>query len=231
MRSCPEWFQSELTRIGGVNPYNDPIFRMVWSPEERMIIGGRWANGFEGYKTVSAIFGTPCWALMVWEPREMNGSPEMWEIETRDSATGYLQFGGYPKHGYYRLMKRFTHRELERREVTEPVWVRGVLKFQKVSKPEIVTYRMEPCGLMLDLMLPMLIRWRRLADAQKVEILREREQEQKDVFLKRSKDARDGNRVRRITPYVQKRAEIIEKGMMAAMKIAAKTGLGMRIGA
>ena len=231
MRNPPEWFQRELTRIGGTNPYGEPIFRLVWSQPERMVIGGRWANGFEGYKLVPSIPGPPCWALLVWEPREFNGIPEMWEIEMRDAETGYLQTGGYPKSGAYRLMKRFMHREIERMERTEPVWVKGVLQFQRVSIPKLVTYRMEPCGLILDLMLPMLIKWRRLTDEKKIEVLREREQARTDLVLKKSKDIRDGNKVRRITPYVQKRAELIEKGLMMTMKIAARHGLGMRIGA
>ena len=32
MRTCPEWFQKELTRIGGKNPYGEPMFKLVWSP-------------------------------------------------------------------------------------------------------------------------------------------------------------------------------------------------------
>ena len=160
--------------------------------------------------------------------QELAGDVE--EVTTRDSETGYLQIGGYPKHGKYRLMKRFLHREVEHKEVTEPVWINGVLKFQKVRKPEFVTYRMEPCGLMLDLMLPMLIRWRRLSDAKKLEAVRDEELRRNEEVSKKAKDIRDGNRVRRITPYIQKRAELIEKGMMQAMKMAAQAGLGMRVG-
>lgn len=230
MRECPEWFQEELTRIGGTNPYGEPIFRLWWSQEPRQVIGGRWANGFEGYKQVPAGGGVQCWTLWVWEPRELQGSPEMWEVMNRDPETGYLQIGGYPKYGKYRLMKRFLHREIEHKEITEPVWVDGVLKFQRVRKPEFVSYRMEPCGLMLDLMLPMLIRWRRLSDEKKVEAIKDDELRRNEEVSKKAKDIRDGNRVRRITPYIQKRAELIEKGMMQAMKIAAQTGLGMRVG-
>src|SRR5271170_5255003 len=212
MRECPKWFQDELTRIGGTNQYGEPFFRLVWSPTEKMTVGGKWEHsGFEGYKQVPAIFGTPCWALLVWEPREFNGSPEMWEIQTRDPITGYLQFGGYPKYGYYRLMKRFMYREVEHREVTEPVWIQGVLRFQKVLQPEFVTYRMEPCGLILDLMLPMLIRWRKLSDEKKMRVMEEREEERTNAFLKKAKDIRDGNRINKGSPLVAKRAELIEK--------------------
>jgi hypothetical protein len=231
MRETPPWFQDELTRIGGVNQYGEPIFRLVWSPTEKMVVGGKWEHsGFEGYRVVPAIFGVPCWSLMVWEPREFNGTPEMWEIQTRDPATGYLQFGGYPKYGYYRLMKRFMHREVEHKETTEPVWIKGVLRFQRVMVPQFVTYRLEPTGLILDLMLPMLIRWRKLSEEKKRMIMEEREEEKNLAYMKKAKDIRDGNKVRAGSPMVAKRAELIEKGFMQAMKIAAKTGLGMRVG-
>ena len=42
MRECPPWFQDELTRIGGVNQYGEPVFRLVWSQNESMTIGGKW---------------------------------------------------------------------------------------------------------------------------------------------------------------------------------------------
>jgi hypothetical protein len=231
MRDCPVWFQDELTRIGGTNPYGDPIFRMVWSPDELMVIGGRWANGFEGYKRVPAITGIPCWALMIWEPREMQGSYEMWEFDYRDTETTYLTCGGYPKYGRYRLLKKFMHNEVIRKEETEPVWVNGVLRFQKVSKPELQTFHLEPTGLILDLLLPMLILWRKLSNEAKLKAVMQEQQRKEDEFLKKAKDIRDGNRVRRGSQLVAKRAELIEQGMIQAMKIASQTGLGMRIGA
>ena len=238
MRTCPEWFQNELTRIGGKNPYGEPMFKLVWSPTERMVIGGRWAFGFEGYKEAPAIFGAPCWALMVWEPRELNGTYETWDWQSRDNSpsfstdgsvlqgTGLLIHGGYPKYGYYRLMKRFMHREVEHKEVTEPVWIAGVLQYQKVLQPEFVTYRMEPCGLILDMIFPMILKWRQLSDEKKHLVLAEREEEKTRAFLKTAKDIRDGNRISRGSQLVAKRAEIIEKGFMQAMKIAAKNRAG-----
>lgn len=229
MRIAPQWFQDELTRIGGVNPYGEPIFKLVWSSSQRMVIGGRWEQtGFEGYKEVPAISGQPCWALCVWEPREVQGSPLMWEIDYADDS-GYLQCGGYPKYGRYRLLRKFFHQEIV---VGEEQCLR--LEGRRVvpsirRKQELQTYRMEPCGLMLDLMLPMLMRWRRLSDEAKIAAIKQEEQLAKDEFLRRTKDARDGCRVRRGSQLVAKRAELIEKGFMETMRVAAKTGLGMRV--
>src|SRR5271170_4400046 len=113
MRETPKWFQDELTRIGGKNPYGEPIFKLVWSTTQRTVVGGRWERtGYTGYKQVPLLPGHPCWALMVWEARELSGSAEMWEYDTRDEETGLLQVGGYPKYGYYRLLRKFFHQEI-----------------------------------------------------------------------------------------------------------------------
>lgn len=194
-----------------------------------MVIGGRWAGGFEGYKHVPAITGPACWALMIWEPREMQGSAEMWEMEYRDTETTYLQCGGYPRYGRYRLLKKFMHREVTHKEVSEPVWVNGVLKFQKVQKPELETFRIEPTGLILDLLLPMLMLWRKLSTEAKLNAAIQEEQRKEEAFMNTAKDIRDGNRVRRGSQLVAKRAEQIEKGFEQTMRIAARAGLGMRM--
>jgi hypothetical protein len=209
MRECPEWFQRELARIGGRNPYGDPIFKLVWSPTERRTVGGRFHDGYVGYREMRGVPGAPCWCLMVWEPREVQGSYERWLYDYRDPETGLLDCGRYPIHGRYRALQRFIHNEIVHGQMT--------------------TFRMEPCGLMLDLMLPMLMRWRRLSDQAKVAALQQEEQLEKDRFLAKAKDARAGCRISRGSQLVQKRAEIIESGFRQAMAMAAHTGLGMRV--
>lgn len=226
MRTCPIWFQDELTRIGGTNQYGESIFRLIWSQDERKVVGR-----MEGYKQIPFIQGHPAWALLVWEPCELSGHPEMWEYDNRDPETGMLETGGYPKYGHYRLVRKFFHQEIIKKAEYRLKLTRDRhLEPIEVEKQELVSYRMEPCGLMLDLMLPMLIRWRRLSDSAKIEAIRQDEQDAKDEFCRKAKDARDGCRISRGSQMVAKRAEIIEKGFMEAMRVAAKTGLGMRIG-
>lgn len=208
MRLAPPWLTKELTRIGGVNPYGEPVFRLVWAPTERQVIGWKEDNGLMTYRNARAVHGEPCWALMVWEPRELYGSPEAWEWSYGQHPDGYV-CGGYPKYGRYRLLQRFIHKEL----------VNGRLR----------TYRMEPCGFLLDIMLPMLMMWRKLSNEGKTAALKQEERLKKEEWLKKVKDARDGCRVSRGSQLVQKRAELIEKGLKQAMAIAAQTGLGMRI--
>ena len=209
MREAPQWFQDELERIGGTNPYGEPVFRLAWSQNETTVIGGRFSDGFEGYRRVPAIPGVACWALMMWEPRELQGSAAMWEYDYRDPETGYLQCGGFPHFGRYRLLKRFIHREL----------ING----------ELVTYRMEPCGFMLDIMVPMLKIWLKMTDDAKVKALQQEEQIEKDEYMRKVKDARDGCKINRGSQLVAKRAEMIERGFAQAMAMAAQTGLGMRM--
>jgi hypothetical protein len=210
MRECPLWVQTELSRIGGVNHFGDPIFKLVWSTDPKMMVGGRFADGFEGYRYKREISSEPCWALMIWEPAAMVGSPIRWSYDYRDPETGFLECGAYPKYGRYRLLQKFIHREI----------VNGQLK----------TSRMEPCGFMLDIMLPMLKAWRRLTDSAKVEALKEEERAEKVEYLRKVKDAHDGCRIKRGSALVAKRAEVIERGMAEAMRIASQSGLGMQIG-
>jgi hypothetical protein len=232
MRECPQWFQDELTRIGGTNPYGEPIFRLVWSTEPKTVIGGKFHDGYVGYREKRFVPGTPAWALMVWEPREMMGSPAMWEFDYRDPETNLLEIGGYPKYGRYRLLQKFLHTELVEQRV-ERHWMDGPhVRTETVSQPKSVHYRLEPRGIILDLMLPMLMAWRRLSERAKVAALLQEELQKKNEFLKKAKDARDGTRLSRTlrsSKLVQKRAEMIEKGMRQAMEVATRYGLGMMV--
>lgn len=231
MREAPGWFQSELTRIGGVNPYGEPIFKLVWSTDERRIVGGRFPDGFAGYRVKPGVPGAACWALMVWEPRELQGSPARWERDYRDAETGFLDCGGYPGNGAYRCLQRFIHTEIVRQPM-ERHWMDrdGQLRREVTQKEELRTYRMEPGGFMLDVMVPMLMAWRRLTDEAKVKALQQEEQLKNEEVTKMARDLRASCRISRGSRLVQKRAEEIERGLRQVMAVASRTGLGMRIG-
>jgi hypothetical protein len=229
VRECPKWFQEELTRIGGINQYGEPIFKLIWSLDHRMTVGGKWADGFIGYRT-RCPNPDPCWMLMVWEPAEVQGSFEAWDRDFRDGETGLLECGGYPKYGKYRVLQRFIHIDIvQQAEQKSYMSMSGEPMIKVIRQQETRTYRMEPRGLILDLMLPLLMMWRRLSDAAKLAAIREREQEKKDEYAKAIKDSRAGFRIRRGSQLVQKRAEMMEKGMRQAMAIASRSGLGMKV--
>ncbi len=88
---------------------------------------------------------------------------------------------------------------------------------------------MEPCGFILDLMVPALRIWLKLTGAAKVEALKQEERIEKEEFLKKTKDARDGCKISRGSKLVQERAHLIERSLEKAMRIASQYGLGISV--
>lgn len=171
--------------------------------------GGYFAkDGYVGYRDVPSIGGEKCWALVMWEPAEKFGTSYRWYKDNTDEYTGLVTLGQYPYRGRYRVIKKFVHREL----------VNG----------EWFTTRMEPTHFILDVMLPMIQDWNRRSYAERMAIVREEmEQEQKEADRILA-DSLHGVRIRKNSPMVQKRVEMMEKGMAQAMAIAAQTQRGMR---
>lgn len=209
IRKCPEWFQERLTRVGGTNKYGEPLFKLVWGETETMRDGGYFIkDGYLGYRDVLSLGGEKCWALMMWEPPEKFGTPYRWYKDNTDETTGLVTLGQYPHHGRYRVIKKFIYRELVNEE-----WF---------------TTRMEPTHFILDVMVPMIQDWNRRSNAERMVIVREemaQEQKEADRILD---DAMHGVRIRKNSPMVQKRVELMEKYMSMAMAIAAQTQRGMR---
>jgi len=229
IREAPAWFNDELERVGGTNRYGEPIFKLVWSEEVRAIIGGRFNDGFLGYRNARTMPNDPCWALMIWEGPETFGDPDLWEMDFRQIETGLLDCGSFPKHGRYRLLKQLMHRELAAQEKSQVVWnpIKKRPEMRRVQNQRFITYRMEPCGLILDLMVPMLMAWRLLGPQQKLEAVMDRKKRQDAELARLTKDAMADSKVRRSSQLVQKRAELIERGMNQAMAIASQYTPGM----
>lgn len=208
-RNCPEWFQDRLTRAGGLNPYGEPNFKLIWGQSETMRDGGYFLkDGYVGYRDVPAIGGEACWALMMWEPNWKFGTPYRWYKDNTDEVTGLVTLGQFPYQGRYRVLKKFIHREL--------------------IGDQWVTTRMEPTHFIADIMLPLIKLWHKLTDAEKLKVIeaeQEAEEAEKDRILK---DSWSAMRIRRSSPAVQKRLELMEKTMNQAMALAARTQLGMR---
>jgi hypothetical protein len=207
-RSCPDWFQERLTSIGGLNKYGHPNFKLAWGESETMRDGGYFVkDGYLGYRDVAAIGGEKCWALMMWEPAEKHGTPYRWYKDNTDETTGLVTLGQFPYHGRYRVLHKFIHREL--------------------IGDQWVTTRMEPTHFILDVMVPMIKDWQKLTNAQRLQIVREeqaRDEAEADRILA---DARAGVRIRKSSPLVEKRVELMEKYMAEAMRIASRTQRGM----
>ena len=177
MRQCPDWFQDELTRAGGLNPYGEPVFKLVWDQGQTMTVGGYFAkDGFVGYRDMPAYGNDGAWCIVMWEPAELMGEQWRWEYEYRDEVTGLLDLGEYPHEGRYRLIQKLIHREM----------VGG----------ELVVERLEPTYFILEWMLPMIISWQRLSDAEKLYTIRLEMDEEEKEYKKLLKDSYTSHRVR-----------------------------------
>jgi hypothetical protein len=208
-RECPQWFQDRLQAAGGSNQYGGPLFKLAWGQSETMRTGGYFArDGFVGYRTVPAIGGEACWAIMMWESAESMGSAERWYRDYSDAVTGLCDLGQYPFHGRYRVLQKLIHREM----------VGG----------EWVVSRMEPTHFIVDIMLPMLKAWQRLTNEAKLKAIEQEMELEQAEYLRMAKDSRDSHRVRRGSALVQKKVEFLERNMKMAMQMASRTQLGMR---
>jgi hypothetical protein len=109
---CPEEFQARLTDIGGINPYDEPNFRLVWSQggDEYALYraGGAWEvegmPSYRGYRDLLKGGGTPSWALMQWHPAVQYGTPESYYVQNYDQDTGLQDLGEYPYSGRYEIL-------------------------------------------------------------------------------------------------------------------------------
>ena len=231
-RPCPKWFQDHLTRIGGVNHYGEPIFKLVWSTEPKMITGGTFADGFVGYREAPMMGGEPCWALMVWESRESHGPPWRWEMDYRDAETGLMQCGSYPGSGRYRVLQRFIHQELVEQAKERHFMDGNTPRTEVVAVRKVRTTKLEPSGILLDFFIPMLVAWRRLSDYEKLAALKQQERLETERALALTRDALADcklSRVARGSKLVQDKAELIERGMRQAVAMASHYGLGMNV--
>lgn len=116
--SCPEDISDQVREIGGVNRYDEPNFRLVWSQSSESMTraGGIWENPdlpgvqhYVGYRDVLLEQFTPCWLLQQWFPPEAKdiagndlfGTPTAYYVANYDVGTGLQILGEYPYNGRY----------------------------------------------------------------------------------------------------------------------------------
>ena len=111
------WTGASLKSFGD-NPYDEPIWRVVWAPSRRFLFGARHADGWLGYRWFPLYTGMDYYILERWlSPGQyMTGekdgdcTQEMWEARNRDPETGLCQLGPYPNRGvYFGPMWEFQH--------------------------------------------------------------------------------------------------------------------------
>ncbi len=122
---CPEEFQQIVMEVGGLNPYGQPNFKIVWCQSETMWQGGYWKvnddlneNYFIGYREVLLGDGLPYWLLLQWVdsgkclemPFLEAESPEDWYNNNLDPETGLSILGEYPYEGSYQVVMPLVHK-------------------------------------------------------------------------------------------------------------------------
>jgi hypothetical protein len=180
-----------------------------------------------GYRFKNAVPGDPCWALMMWEAPETYGDPIYWDIQYRDAETGLEEMGAFPRFGRHRLLRRMESMELRMRESAQMIETPFGPGMKPQMKRETIIHKVEPTGFILDLMVPMLLAWKSLGPAQKMAAVMEQKRLEDLNAERMTKDALYASKVRRGSALVAKRAELIEKTMDQALRIAAQYGPGM----
>ena len=109
---APAVVQERVARAGGLNPYGEPNFRVVWGGSRLAWIGGRWTDrdphGNVTRETVELrrvpkYLPLDRWHIERWLPPESYGSPEQWYENTAESEDGIRipALGPYPSRGEY----------------------------------------------------------------------------------------------------------------------------------
>jgi hypothetical protein len=88
----------------GETPFGEPLWRCVYAPSVKKIVGGRFADGFTGYRARPAYrhIGN-FWVVEKWiSAYELTGKTESQYDEVfRDVETGLYPTGPYPHRGTY----------------------------------------------------------------------------------------------------------------------------------
>src|SRR5215475_8159041 len=221
-RVCPPHYQEKLTRAGGVNRYGTPNFRIDWGQTYTVRRGGIWDSGdyyFRGYRDEFED-GRSCWVLRQFNPPELYLSPEIWFRENRCPKTGLQLLGDYHWRGQY--------------EAIQPLVWRGLIN------DRMVVEHMPLNGLIVDILIRMVIKYRELQDWRKriaIEEIRHRKERELDSKIESARHnakvaftgpvsyARQGSR----TSLVDRQIKVLEDHWYAAVTRLRREGLGVTI--
>lgn len=96
----PANVQERLTRAGGLNRFGEPNYRAVWGMNRLTPIGGEWEDkGVVEIRMEPKYPQVDRWHIEKWVAPEVYGTPETWELTTREK--GVLALGPYPDRGEY----------------------------------------------------------------------------------------------------------------------------------
>lgn len=128
----PQLWVGASLRHFGINPYGEPIWRVIWAPSRMRIVGGKHterdskmpndrelkaAGGHDhsiirewvGYKWYPMYPKKQCYVLEKWlSSVEYGGTKRVYEETQTDGETGLLVSGPYPERGEYFLSFAFS---------------------------------------------------------------------------------------------------------------------------
>lgn len=103
---------SRILRIGGgLNPYGEPNYRLIWGQSRLDWIGGKWEDRDEEGNLLREAYevrrvpkySVDRWIIERWVPAETYGDPALWEMQTFETVDGQIipALGPYPARGDY----------------------------------------------------------------------------------------------------------------------------------
>jgi len=94
----------------GTTPFDDPLYRVVYSDSRTDLIGGRWPDGNCDYRETPRYPDIHCWILEKWmTSEEYAGKKEDYERSQLDLESGLFTCGPYPVRGEYQICYTFPH--------------------------------------------------------------------------------------------------------------------------
>lgn len=128
---APREYQERLNKIGGLNIFGKPNFRLVWSDNRFEIGGGLWEDHLTGTSVAEYRHQTkynleiPKWILERWLPAGFYGSPEDWYRDNACPYTGLSLLGPYPHQGDYESCYTFDYLSFAWLDVLVPLIVKS----------------------------------------------------------------------------------------------------------
>jgi hypothetical protein len=175
--TAPEWFNDELKRVGGENPYGEALFKVVWGmggqPEALYRAGGSWhvegEPSFTGYRDLLVGGGTESWCLLQWDSPEFYGSPESFYVMNYDQESGLQDLGEFPYQGKYRLLYNLCWRDMSS----------GKMKIEAMPLNSFI----------LDCVVPIILQAKDISYEKTKAVLRDQKEKEDKADLDRIEDA------------------------------------------
>jgi hypothetical protein len=94
----------------GANPYGEPLWRVVYAPSVKKIVGGQFPDGFTGYRARKAYPHLGGWIVEKWiSAFELTQMTESRYNETfMDPRTKLFLTGPYPHRGVYHFCEELS---------------------------------------------------------------------------------------------------------------------------